>query len=429
MIRRCSDADTPAIEAIVNEAAQAYRGVIAADCLHEPYMPRVELLAEIAAGVQFWGWEESGSLVGVMGIQSVGDVTLIRHAYVLSAYQGRGVGGALLDTLVGQSTGKLLVGTWTDAEWAIRFYQRHGFRLVPTAEKDWLLNTYWKISERQRETSVVLVYAGERKSQATSGSQPECLRSVHMAATSQAGAICSTSKQANYQPVAPAWHTVLMILLVMGPFIEAKLIEMRRPGAAVQSPPAVQLYIVGAVVECVFFVFAWWGVRLRKQSLATLIGVRWSTSRGFARDIGLAFLFWGGWYGILSVLKIGLGALGLSDTQAAGMVYPNGPLQAALWIPNAILAGIAEETVFRGYLMKQFTAWTRSVPVGVVLQAILFGVCHGYLLGHRQMLVIATSGLLIGTFTLWRRSILPAVVFHSWADLFGALIVRGLPFK
>jgi GNAT superfamily N-acetyltransferase len=164
MIRPCSGAEVPSIETIINEAARAYQGVIPADCWHEPYMPRAELLGEIAAGVQFWGWDDSGALIGVMGIQKVCDATLIRHAYVRSGHQNRGIGSVLLAALVRQSNAQLLVGTWAAAEWAIRFYQRHGFRLVPTEEKDRLLNTYWKISQRQRETSVVLVYAGEQRS-------------------------------------------------------------------------------------------------------------------------------------------------------------------------------------------------------------------------------------------------------------------------
>jgi N-acetylglutamate synthase-like GNAT family acetyltransferase len=156
MIRRCTDDDVPAIDAIVNEAAQAYRGVIPEDCWHEPYMTRRALDAEIATGVAFWGWDDGGDLVGVMGLQRVRDVTLIRHAYVRTSHQGRGVGGALLKRLMDDTTGPLLVGTWTAAEWAIRFYERHGFRLVDNAEKDRLLSTYWTISPRQRETSVVL---------------------------------------------------------------------------------------------------------------------------------------------------------------------------------------------------------------------------------------------------------------------------------
>jgi GNAT superfamily N-acetyltransferase len=156
MIRRCLDDDIPVIDAIINEAAAAYRGVIPADCWHEPYMKRSDLLAEIAAGVRFWGFEDSGALVGVMGLQDVRDVTLIRHAYVRTGYQGRGIGGALLERLTTKTTRPLLIGTWAAAHWAIRFYERHGFRVVGAEEKDRLLDTYWSIPARQRETSVVL---------------------------------------------------------------------------------------------------------------------------------------------------------------------------------------------------------------------------------------------------------------------------------
>lgn len=159
MIRECRDSDVPAIEAIVNEAASAYKGVIPSDCWHDPYMSRAELVSEIAAGVSFSGWEECGDLVGVMGLQRVRDVTLIRHAYVRASFQGRGIGSALLTELCAKASGRLLVGTWAAARWAIRFYERHGFHLVPPDEKDRLLSAYWTVSPRQRETSVVLVYA------------------------------------------------------------------------------------------------------------------------------------------------------------------------------------------------------------------------------------------------------------------------------
>lgn len=158
MIRRCVDSDLPEIEAIVNEAAEAYRGVIPADCWHEPYMASSALKTEVDSGVNFWGWDESSALMGIMGVQYVRDVTLIRHAYVRTEYQGRGIGSALLAALSKQATGPLLVGTWAAAEWAIRFYERHGFRLVSSHEKDRLLSTYWSIPSRQKETSVVLQY-------------------------------------------------------------------------------------------------------------------------------------------------------------------------------------------------------------------------------------------------------------------------------
>jgi len=155
-VRPCRDDDRGAILAIISAAAEAYRGVIPADQWHEPYMPRDELDKEIAAGVTFWGYEEDGALVGVMGFQSVRDVDLIRHAYVLPSRQQRGVGGALVCHLRRLSTRTMLVGTWDAAEWAIRFYRRHGFELVSPVRKSVLLKTYWTIADRQIETSVVL---------------------------------------------------------------------------------------------------------------------------------------------------------------------------------------------------------------------------------------------------------------------------------
>ncbi len=155
-IRRCGGADRPAVLAIVNAAAEAYRGVIPADRWHEPYMDADELGAEIAAGVAFWGYEADGALVGVMGIQPVGDVDLIRHAYVAPGSQRRGVGAALLAHLRGQSERRMLVGTWADAEWAVRFYRRNGFEQVSPGLRTELLRRYWSIPERQVETSVVL---------------------------------------------------------------------------------------------------------------------------------------------------------------------------------------------------------------------------------------------------------------------------------
>jgi GNAT superfamily N-acetyltransferase len=155
-IRPCRDGERGLIFEIINAAAEAYRGVIPADRWHEPYMTMDALEAEIAAGVEFWGYEADGALVGVMGLQAVRDVDLIRHAYVRPHGQGRGVGGALLRELRSRSGRRMLVGTWAAAEWAIAFYQRHGFRLVEAERKAELLRSYWSIPERQVETSVVL---------------------------------------------------------------------------------------------------------------------------------------------------------------------------------------------------------------------------------------------------------------------------------
>ena len=156
MIRLCDPSEFDLIHAIINDAARAYQGVIPVDRWKEPYMSKDELRHEIDDGVTFWGFEEDGNLVGVMGIQHVEDVILIRHAYVRSAKRNRGIGGRLLSSLLRQTTHPILVGTWADAVWAIRFYEHHGFRLVSQEEKGRLLGKYWSVPERQIETSVVL---------------------------------------------------------------------------------------------------------------------------------------------------------------------------------------------------------------------------------------------------------------------------------
>lgn len=160
MIRRCDDADVSAIFTIINDAAQAYRGAIPPDRWKEPYMPEQELRHEIAAGVAFWGYEDDGKLVGVMGIQDVADVTLIRHAYVRTSHRNRGIGAALLSHLRTLTGKPILIGTWKAATWAIRFYEKHGFRVVSEQEKNRLLRKYWSIPARQVETSVVLAETG-----------------------------------------------------------------------------------------------------------------------------------------------------------------------------------------------------------------------------------------------------------------------------
>lgn len=148
--------DPEAIGAVINDAARAYRGVIPADRWHEPYMSAEALRAELDAGVKFVCFRRDGRVVGVMGLQPIADVALIRHAYTRTAEQGSGVGSALLEYLRRQSAQRLLVGTWKAASWAVRFYERHGFRLVGDEEKDRLLRRYWRIPERQIEESVVL---------------------------------------------------------------------------------------------------------------------------------------------------------------------------------------------------------------------------------------------------------------------------------
>ena len=154
MIHKCQPGDAKRIHVIINEAARAYQGVIPADCYHQPYMAMDELEREMKR-MTFFGWEVNGELVGITGFEPIKDVTLIRHAYVLPRWQRQGIGTKLLDYLKSLViTSRLLVGTWADAHWAIDFYQKHGFELLP--DKDELLKTYWDIPYRQIETSVVL---------------------------------------------------------------------------------------------------------------------------------------------------------------------------------------------------------------------------------------------------------------------------------
>jgi GNAT superfamily N-acetyltransferase len=156
MMRACTTLDFEDIYEIINDAAQAYRGVIPEDRWHEPYMSRDALQHEIDDGVCFWGYEEDDRLVGIMGIQDKGDVDLIRHAYVRSEKRKQGIGTKLLHFLESRSVKPILIGTWADAIWAINFYQKNGYKLLAEDEKNRLLKTYWSIPERQVETSVVL---------------------------------------------------------------------------------------------------------------------------------------------------------------------------------------------------------------------------------------------------------------------------------
>ena len=156
LIREARTDDFDAILAIINDAAQAYRSVIPDDRWHDPYMSSHELAQEIAAGVIFWVAEDDGRLVGVMGIQDKADVALVRHAYTATTLQRKGVGTRLLRHVEGLTDKPILIGTWADASWAIDFYRRNGFSVVPADQKDRLLRTYWSIPPRQIETSVVL---------------------------------------------------------------------------------------------------------------------------------------------------------------------------------------------------------------------------------------------------------------------------------
>lgn len=160
MIRQCDYRNFETIFEIINDAARAYKGAIPPDCWKEPYMSKKELQREMDEGIVFWGYEEDGELLGVMGIQDIQDVTLIRHAYVRTIKRNQGIGGRLLLFLREQTARPILIGTWAAAVWAIHFYEKHGFRVVSPKEKDQLLRKYWSVPKRQIENSVVLADKG-----------------------------------------------------------------------------------------------------------------------------------------------------------------------------------------------------------------------------------------------------------------------------
>lgn len=181
MIFKCEQKDFNEIHEIINDAASAYKGVIPADRWHEPYMTSDELKKQIDEGVQFWGYAEDGKITGVMGIQFKEDVTLIRHAYVRTTNRNKGIGSRLLEHLYTISTTPVLIGTWEDARWAIAFYEKHGFRLLPKEEKNQLLKKYWTIPARQIETSVVLASADwEKKVHIREAEQADIIASIEL---------------------------------------------------------------------------------------------------------------------------------------------------------------------------------------------------------------------------------------------------------
>lgn len=156
MIHKLTSSDFSTILTIINDAAQAYKGLIPDDCWHEPYMSAESLKKDMDKGVEFYGYHEDGKLIGVMGLQEFPDVTLIRHAYVLTAHRNKGIGGKLLKFLLQKITKPVLIGTWKDTPWSIKFYEKHGFKVLGETDIKFLLKEYWDVSERHKQMSVVL---------------------------------------------------------------------------------------------------------------------------------------------------------------------------------------------------------------------------------------------------------------------------------
>ena len=221
--------------------------------------------------------------------------------------------------------------------------------------------------------------------------------------------------------IAPAWHTFVLIAV----FVLLGIGGMT--GSRLASPPkAVPFYLGAILFEWLLFAYVWWGIRLRRNSLAALV-TRDPLAR-YGRDILVGIAIWLVWYLVESLIAFALTEGGVTNAGAQGTVFPHGPGQIGLWVLMAASSGFSEEIAFRGYFLQQFSAWTGSMTIGVVMQAILFAIGHAYL-GVRQVLLIAVSGALLGVFAVRLRNIRPLMVTHAWADVFGGVILHGLPYR
>ena len=220
--------------------------------------------------------------------------------------------------------------------------------------------------------------------------------------------------------IAPAWHTCILIAAII--ILGISEIPGSRPAS---PPPALQFYLGAIAFELLLLAYVWWGLKLRGNPLSLLVNFRTLTRCG--NDVLLGLAGWAVWYLVESLIARGLTTVGLTNAGAPGAVFPHGFIQASLWILLSALTGFSEELAFRGYLLKQFTAWSGSTTIGIVMQAALFGFGHVYL-GTRQVVLIAVSGALLGIFAAQLRNIRPLMLTHAWADVFGGLIVRGIPY-
>lgn len=230
-------------------------------------------------------------------------------------------------------------------------------------------------------------------------------------------------------PVASGAHTAGVLAVIFGAAFYSLWLWLHTGPTATAGAPGrhaiLSYYLPGIVYEWGLLFFVWRGARRRLPRLRDWIGGRWGNGRQVFRDLLIAILFWVVWYAVLKLVQFMLGPSHGTLVQA---MFPQGPAEAVVWILLCISSGFCEELIFRGSLLRQFAAWTGSFAAGVLIQAGLFGLAHPSL-GMKQMIVISVSGLMMGCLTIWRRSLRPGIVMHAWADIFGGLIVKGLPYQ
>ncbi|MGB8475078.1 MAG: CPBP family intramembrane glutamic endopeptidase [Candidatus Acidiferrum sp.] len=227
-----------------------------------------------------------------------------------------------------------------------------------------------------------------------------------------------------FEPVAGVVHTLFLLLALAGVAVLGYF-SIHRPNAA-RNPNRVFFYATTMAWEWLVFGYIAWGLRRRGKSIRNIAGDRWKGASDFFKDIAIAFGFWIAALIILSLVAHAVGANGTA--QAARFLAPQGIFESILWIALAVTAGICEETIFRGYLQRQFVAWTRSAPVGVLLSAVLFGAGHIYQ-GAKATVVIAVYGLMFGILAEVRQNLRPGMMVHAWHDTITGLIVRFVPVK
>jgi hypothetical protein len=237
----------------------------------------------------------------------------------------------------------------------------------------------------------------------------------------------SSSVTLKRSPIASNGHTLLVLVTIVG--ISVYELWFAAIGASASRPTSEAdvisgVYLPAIIYEWALFALVWFGVR-RTTGLRGLIGGRWVSVWQAATDFLLGFAFWGVWYVIERFVQY---LLGPGQHVAVDYFFPKSGPEIAVWVLMAATSGFCEEIVVRGYLLKQFSAWTTSVPIGVALQAVLFGMAHP-LLGVKQMMVITVSGILFGVLALWCNSLRPGMVAHAWADIFGGTIFKGLPYR
>ena len=222
--------------------------------------------------------------------------------------------------------------------------------------------------------------------------------------------------------IAPVWHTVLLVTIFLGITIAGALFQRHAqssPGALQQHPNVVPLYLSLIAVEWLLVYGVWAGIRSRRVRLVDLIGGRWHSAKDILIDIALAIVVWILWLGI----QAGVSRMVPSHAQSVSALLPQNPLEAVLWIATSLSAGFCEEVAFRGYFQKQFEAMTGSSVAGVTLQAILFGISHGYQ-GLQAIVMIILFGLLFGILALWRKSLRPGMILHAWSDIYAGYLIQ-----